>query len=294
MKMVQIQTGDGLTLPGLLFEAINSKKVVIRLHGNGSSSVFYHNYLHEEQAKILNDRGISFLSFNNRGAHYIKKLTVEKNNKVEKKRFGMAYEKIKDCIKDIDAAIKFLESLGYKKFYLLGESTGANKICVYHYYKPKNKVSKYILIGGGDDMGIYYDLLGKNRFFKLLKESKARIRQGKGEDLIKDLLPNELFSYQAFYDIANPDGDYNVFPFLEAIKGIKLSRKPLFRYFKSVNKPTLIVYGENDEYSWNMVSKCVETLKKQKPELEYHIIKGADHSLTEHQKQLSELIVNWL
>jgi predicted alpha/beta hydrolase len=39
--LVQIATEDGLTLPGIFYEAQNSKKAAIYLHGNGSSSVFY-------------------------------------------------------------------------------------------------------------------------------------------------------------------------------------------------------------------------------------------------------------
>lgn len=291
---VQIKTSDGLTLPGLLYEAKQKKAVAIHLHGNGSRSVFYTDDHRDEQAKALNEKGISFLLFNNRGAHYIKKIDVELTGKVERKRFGMAYEKIKDCIKDIDASINFLERLGYRKFYLIGESTGANKICVYHYYKPKNKISKYVLIGGGDDTGIYYDLLGKEKFFKLLKKAKERIKKGQGEELIKDLPQDEIFSYIGFYDIANPDGDYNVFPFLEEFKGIKLSKKPLFRHFKSLNKPTLVVYGEKDEWSWESAPKFLKFARKIKPEFDYHIIKNADHALTKHQKELSILIANWL
>lgn len=294
-KLVQIKTEDGPVLPGLLYEAPRSKKVAIHLHGNGSTSVFYYDDQRDEQAKSLNKKGISFLLFNNRGANYIKKLDVIKRGKNDRKRFGMAFEKIKDCIKDIDGAIKYLEKLGYRKFYLIGESTGANKICVYHYYKPKNKVSKYVLLGGGDDTGIYYDILGKKRFFKLLKKSKEKIKKGKGEKLITEPLPEEeIFSYMGFYDIANPDGDYNVFPFLETIKNLKLSKKSLFRYFRSINKPTLVIYGEKDKYAWGNVPKIVDILKKQKPEFEYKIIKGADHGFSKSQKELSRIISNWL
>jgi len=39
-KFVQFLTPDGLTLPGLLFKAKNSKEVAIFLHGNGSNSIF--------------------------------------------------------------------------------------------------------------------------------------------------------------------------------------------------------------------------------------------------------------
>lgn len=292
--LVQIKTGDGLTLPGTLFEAKGSKKAAIHLHGNGSSSVFYTRNQRPEQVEALNQKGISFLLFNNRGAQYIHKLDVEKNGEVERKRFGMAYELIKDCIKDIDAAIKYLEKLGYREFYLIGESTGANKICVYHYYKPKNKVSKYVMIGGGDDTGIYFDILGKENFFKLLKRAKDKVRKGEGEEIICEILPDNIFSYQGFYDIANPDGDYNTFPFLEVMKNLKLSKKPLFRHYKSINKPTLVIYGENDEYAWENASKMAEILKKQKPEIDYHVIKGGDHSLSGHQKETANIIAKWL
>ncbi len=293
--IVQIKTEDSLTLPGLFYEAPNSKKAAIFLHGNGSSSVFYSDDLKEEQAHALNDKGISYLLFNNRGAHLIKKLNVEnKDGTAERKRFGMAYEKIKDCIKDIDAAVNHLESKGYHEFYLIGESTGANKICVYHHFKPKNKIAKYILLGGGDDTGIYYNELGKKRFNKLLKEAKDKISKKKGEELICELLPEEIFSYIGFYDIANPDGDYNVFPFLEVMRRVKLSKKKLFRYFKSVNKPTLVIYGEKDEYAWGNVPRVVKILKEQKPEFEYVIIKDADHGCSQHQKELAKVIADWL
>jgi len=294
-QIIQIKTEDGLTLPGLFYESDKSKRAAIFLHGNGSSSVFYSDDLKEEQAKALNNKGISYLLFNNRGAHLIKKINIKKKDGIEeRKRYGMAYEKIKDCIKDIDASIDFLKQKGYEEFYLVGESTGANKICVYHYYKPKNQVSKYVLLGGGDDTGIYYNELGKKKFFKLLKESKDKIRKRKGENLICELLPEEIFSYMGFYDIANPDGDYNVFPFLEVIKKIKLSKKRLFRHFKLINKSTLVIYGEKDEYAWGNVPKIVNILKEQKPNFVYKIIKDADHGCSQHQKELSVMISEWL
>jgi pimeloyl-ACP methyl ester carboxylesterase len=293
-KVIQIKIEDGPVLPGLLYEAPKSKKIAIRLHGNGSSSVFYYDDQRDEQVESLNDKGISFLLFNNRGAHYIKKLDVVKRGKIERKRFGMAYEKIKDCVKDIDGAISYLTKLGYREFYLIGESTGANKICVYDYYKPKNRVSKYILLGGGDDTGIYYDMLGRKKFYKLLKESREKIKQGRGEEIIKEILPDLIFSYIGFYDIANPDGDYNVFPFLEVIKNIKLSTKASFRYFRTIKKPTLVIYGEKDEYAWGDAFRVVDILKSQNPKLDYRVIKGADHGFSEHQKELSKMISVWL
>ncbi|MBI2636898.1 MAG: DUF1749 domain-containing protein [Parcubacteria group bacterium] len=292
--LVQMKTADGLTLPGLLYKAKRSREVAIHLHGNGSSSVFYYDDRQDELVNALSRKGISLMLFNNRGAHYVKRLNVVKQGRTIKKRFGMAYEKIKDCIPDIDGAIGFLRKQGFRTFYLVGESTGANKICVYHYYKPRNKVSKYVLLGGGDDTGIYYDELGTRRFWRLLRQSKEKIKQRKGGEIIKELLPDTIFSYQGFYDIANPDGDYNVFPFLEVIKKLKLSKKPLFRHYQSLTKPTMVLYGGKDEHAWGSVKRVVRILKEQRPDLAYGIVPGADHSFTNHQAELAKRVTHWL
>ncbi len=293
-EFVKFKTADKLLLPGLFYEAPRAQKVAIHLHGNGSSSVFYDEHESGVIAEALNKRSISFFPFNNRGAHFIKKLNRERNGEVERKRYGMAYERIKECCEDIDGAIEFVEKRGYREFYLIGVSTGANKICVYDHYRRSNKVSRYILLAGGDDTGIYYNLLGKQKFFKLLKEAQRKIKQRKGEELICELLPEEIFSYGSFYDIANPDGDYNIFPFYEVIHAVKLSSKPLFRYFKSINKPTLIVYGEKDEYAWGDVARVVNILKQYQPSFTYKIVKGADHDFHKHEKNLARTIADWL
>ena len=40
--------------------------------------------------------------------------------------------------------------------------------------------------------------------------------------------------WRSFYDIANPNGDYNVFPFLEVMKGVRLSKRPRFRHVRGI------------------------------------------------------------
>jgi len=294
-KFVEFKTSDGLTLPGLLYRAKGAKKIVIYLHGNGSSSIFYDEKEHRDLPEILNEKGISLLKFNNRGANIIKKFTIKKNGVEKRVPFGMAFEKIKDCVLDINAAVKFLQKLGYKEFYLAGVSTGANKICVYDHYQQKNIFKKYFLICGGDDTGIYYDQLGKLKFFNLLAKAKRKIKKGEGLEIAIEALPfGEIFSYQGFYDIANPDGDYNTFPFSEAFRGVEISKKPLFRYFKSIKKQSIVIYGEKDEYAWGEINKVIQVLKKYQPSFEYRVIKGADHRFTGKQRKLANIIADWL
>lgn len=293
-EFVEFKTKDGLTLPGLLYRAQKARAVAVYLHGNGSSSIFYDENKNRPLADALAKKRVSILYFNNRGAHITKKLYVRRGRIEIRKRFGMAYEKIKDCVFDINGAVSFLKKRGFNKFYLIGASTGANKICVYNFYKPRNPIAKYVLLCGGDDTGIYYHWLGKSRFWRLLKWAKRKNQTGKGEEIITELLPNYFFSGTAFFDIANPDGDYNVFPFYEAIRKIKLSKKSLFRHFKSIKKETLVVYGDKDEYAWGDVPKVVGILKRVQPNFSYRIIKGADHGFKRREGKLAETIAEWL
>lgn len=124
---------------------------------------------------------------------------------------------------------------------------------------------------------------------------QEKIKNGKGLEIATETLPiDEVFSYQGFYDIANPDGDYNCFPFSEAFGGVKISKKPLFRYFRLINKPSIVVYGEKDEYTWGAIKKVINTLKKYQPDFKYRVINGADHRFTGKQKDLAKIIADWL
>lgn len=295
-ELVEFTTKDKLVLPGLLYEpAGKTKKALISLHGNGSSSAFYNVEQNNSIAKAVNGKGVAFFPFNNRGAHYVKRL--RKSNSDEHIMAGTAYELIKDCIYDIDGAINYLKTLGYEEFYLIGFSTGANKICVYNYYKKHNQVSQYILAGGGDDTGIFHEIMGNDKFNSILLKSRQKTKAGKGDELAPYEFMNGIYSYQSILDILDPDGDYNTFPFSEAMGKAKLSVRPLFSYYKHINKPTLVVYGENDEYCYGDVRRCVKILKsvpKHISRFTYEIIKDADHGFHGKNKELAKIVADWL
>jgi len=298
LRLVEFLNKNKIRLPGLLYEpAQRTKKVLINLHGNGSASVFYSVQRSNAFGKHLSDLGISFFAFNNIGAHYIKSLKKVIGDKEERVKLGTAYELIRECEYDIDGAVEFLQGLGYQEFYLIGHSTGANKICVYNYYKPKNIFSKFILAAGGDDAGVLYDMLGEKKFKSALQQCKKYIEAGKGRKLIPKYLMEYIISYQSLFDTINPDGDYNTFPFNEAFRKKELAKKELFREVKSIKKPALVIYGENDEYCYGDVAKCVGLIQdavKNKENFDFKIIEGADHSFHEKEEKFAGYVSDWL
>ena len=297
-QLLSFESTDRLTLPGLLYNPTSpSKKVALFLHGNGSSSVFYKTHFIPTLAEGFNSNGIAFFPFNNRGAHYIKTLKRMLDEVEVREDYGMAYELIKECVYDVDGAINFLKTKGYEEFYLIGHSTGANKIVVYNKYNPQNEVTKYILLAGGDDSGLYYESMGREKFTQALEVCKKMVEKGKGRRLVPKIYSSTPLSYQSLLDTIDPDGDYNIFPFNEEMNGTNLATKELFSEFDSISKPTLVIYGENDEYCYGDVKGCVKLLKDHvstSDNFRFAIIPGADHGFSGSETELTTHIIEYL
>lgn len=281
---MRFEATDGTPLSGLLFEPKRrTTRVALFLHGTGGASVFSArrtNLL----ADVFQAAGIAFFPFDNRGAHLARRMGRELG--------GMAFERIRDCVLDIDGALRELRSRGYRDFTLIGHSTGANKVAVYDHHKPRNRVQRYVLLAGGDDTGSFYAQLGPRRFAAAL--AKARKRRSSTE-IVPRALSSLPMSWRSFHDMANPNGDYNVFPFLEVMRNVRLSRRPRFRYIRAIRKRALILYGENDEYCYGDVPRCVSILAEVAgPKTELAILAGADHGFSGVERELGEVIVRWM
>ncbi|HYC90737.1 MAG TPA: alpha/beta hydrolase [Thermoanaerobaculia bacterium] len=283
-RLLRFEATDGAPLSGLLFEPRRaSSRVALFLHGSGGASVFTSrrtNLL----AEVFTKAGLAFFPFDNRGSHLVRRLGGGFG--------GSGHEKIRDCVFDIDGALRELRARGYRDVTLIGHSTGANKVAVYDSVKPRNRVQRYVLLAGGDDTGLLYAQLGPRRFAAAL--AKARTLQ-RSSELVPSALSPLPMSWRAFYDMANPNGDYNVFPFLEVMRGIRLSRRPRFRHIRAIRKPSLYLYGEHDEYCHGDVPRCVSILSEVVgPKAELAIMADADHGFGGRERELAELIVRWV
>jgi pimeloyl-ACP methyl ester carboxylesterase len=297
-RVVRFEATDGVELSGLLYEPERrgTKRAAIFLHGTGGASVFESKRTNLLAAEFV-DAGVAWFAFNNRGAHLIRRLRRRKGTKSKGVPGGMAHELIRECVYDIDGAIRELRARGYRDFTLVGHSTGANKIAVYDARKPRNPVKRYVLVAGGDDTGLLYRQLGARRFAAALAKAKERIRERRGDEMVPSSVSSLPMSWRAFHDMANPDGDYNVFPFLEVMEGLKLSRRSRFRHLRGIRKPALLLYGEADEYCYGDVSRCVAILADAlgpKPNIELAIVSGADHGFSGVENELAALVLGWM
>jgi len=298
LNLVEFPNRKNIFLPGLLYEPEKgSDKVLIYLHGNGTSAGFYSVELQNIFGKTLTSQGISYLTFTNTGGHLLQKFDKIVNGEKERVMAGTAYELIKDCLFDIDGAINFVKKRCYKHIYLIGASTGANKICVYDFYKEKNPVEKYILESGGDDSGFYYFAVGHKKFKQTMQICKKKITDEKGRKLVPKKFYDSPISYQSLYDQINPDGDYNIFPFYWQLNKIKIMKKTPWREIKKITKSTLLIYGDKDEFCYGKVYDCVDLIKKAvagQDNFRFAIIQGADHAYFGKREELVEKVVKFL
>lgn len=288
-RLIRFDTADEVSLAGLLFEPRRaSASAVIFIHGTGGSSVFESRRT-SALAAAFNGEGVAFFPFNNRGSQIVRRAGAELG--------GFGFERIRDCVADLDAAIAVLKRRGYRDITLVGHSTGANKIAVYNHYKPRNSARRFVLLAGGDDTGLLYQQLGAARFRRALVTARERIRGRRGDEIAPSAISKLPMSWRSFYDMANPDGDYNVFPFLEVMQRVRLSRRPRFRYLRELRKPSLFLYGANDEYCFNDVPRCVAILDEAlgpRPNIELAIMADADHGFGGKEAELAQVIVNWM
>jgi pimeloyl-ACP methyl ester carboxylesterase len=286
-RLVRFEAADDVSLAGLLYEPRRAtKRAIIWLHGGGGASVFESrrtNLL----AEVFVGKGIAFFPFNNRGSGIVRRAGDGLG--------GSAFERIRDCVADVDGAIRELWRRGYRDITLVGHSTGANKIAVYDHYKPRNRARRYVLLAGGDDTGILYSQLGARRFKAFLTKAKMMIRNRRGDEFAPRIEGQSMLSWRALYDVANPDGDYNVFPFFEALTRTKLSRRPLFRHIRGIRKPSLYIYGDGDEYCFGDVPRCAAILSQYVGErAEIVVIRGADHGFRGVESQLGATVADWI
>lgn len=279
LELVRFEATDGLRLAGLLYSPPRrTRRAIVWLHGTGGASVFESKRTSILGAE-LTARGFAFFPFNNRGAHIITRSG------------GMAYERIRDCVFDIDGALRELRRRGYDDITLAGHSTGANKVAVYDHLKPRNRVKRYVLLAGGDDTGLLVQQLGARRFHAALRKAWEMIRARRGGELVPLRLSGLPLSWRSFYDMANPNGDYNVFPFLEATTGPRLSRRPLFRHVRGIRKPALYLYGSRDEYIEDFDASITALACNIGPKGRILVIDGADHGFSDREGEVAEALV---
>lgn len=281
-ELVRITTDDKLELHGMLFEpGKKTTNALIHIHGwNGN---FYENKFIDFVAREAVTRGLTFLTFNNRGTGFVTDLIRREKSKVKYVKIGGSLEKFEDCIIDIKSAVDFLSKRGYKKIILQGHSTGCQKITFYKYKTRDRRVKGLIELAPVDDVSLSKRLLG-NKYEKSLKIAKEMVKKGKGDEPVPKWMSFAvLLSAKRYLNIADP----------ESPQGRLFDYSGKLKEMKNVGCPVLAVFGSKDKYEFKPQEK-LKILKKNVKDCDIRLVKNAGHGFVGFEAELSKLIGNWL
>ncbi len=289
---VQATAKDGVNLEGLVFVPEGGKvdAVGVWIHGLGSN--FHRSYGRTTKlAKLFNDSGIAFATFDTRGhdviAHSVR------SDKRKKKGYrgitiGAAYERFEDSALDLDAIVDFLKKR-FKKIFLLGHSTGANK-AVYYLAREREKVDGGALISPVSDVPMIKKELG-SRYDEAINVAKNMIKRGDGDKLVPEALCANTYTAKRLLSLASGESTEQLFP-------NKSFRGPL-RIFSKIKTPIIVIYAEMDDYlalekvsAQDLIGSFAKFSKSKK--FESFIGREADHSFTDCEEELGEVLINWI
>ena len=292
MERIDFLATDGINLNGFIYKAdtsSNSKKVILAVHGMSSNCFKKRD---EIIAKKMNENGIDYFCFNNRGSELVKYIRKNINGKKEKHLGGTTYEDVLEGYEDIVGAILKLEELGYKEIYLQGHSLGCTKI-VYTYNELKEEEDKNLenikgvillsLIDIPSTLKIYL----RDKFNTYLNLAEEKEKAG----LKKELMPKDAFihpiSVKSFLRYARDNKE---------IDFARYSEDNEFEKLNNIECPLMMRWGNNNEMILQNAKELVELINRKinNPKKDISFIDGADHGYHDREEILAEQILNFI
>lgn len=252
-----------LLLDGFLFHG-KKRHDILAIYVHGMWSNFYRTSLIQELAEECQSIGVDVLSFNNQGSDA-----------------GVNYESFVDCLEDIDAALLFGRRLGYRRFVLVGHSTGCQKIVFYQSKRQQEGVQALVLLGPVDDNAICRRDIGRLGYW--LEKAKRLVRLGRGRELLASCYG---FSAKRFLSIADTHNvEANIFNY----------DGPL-THFRRIAVPQLVVFSSEDEYTCIPLARMREILEaRQRSSLfEFALVRGGDHFFKGFERTAARRVATWL
>lgn len=293
MEIINFKTTDSCLLNGILYKnGQNTDSLVISVHGMSSSCFTRRDQVISQK---VNEVGMDFFSFNNRGHDVISYLRQEVGEEKEVKRLGgVAYEDVLESKFDIEGAILWALKEGYQKIYLQGHSLGCTKIVyTYQYFLKENKVEildtiRGIILLSLVDIPTAQKVYLGEAFSKY--ENIAEELEKKGKE--KELMPMEAFihpiSVKMYLRYSKDNKEIDFAKYSEPNYS--------FPELNAILVPLFMRWGTDREMILQKASDLVEYMKDkiQNKQVDISYINGANHSYTGKEDILAKQIQKFL
>lgn len=245
MERVIFKNSRNLKLVGNLYKSI-SDSIIIMSHGFMSSK--YSKGRFERLAKAFNESGFNALAFDFSGCGESDddSLTMDKE------------------VDDLNSAIAFVKSIGYKKIALYGHSLGT-VICL-KCFTPE--IEAMVLSGAGTDSMKYdWDEFFTGDQMNELNE-KGYITEHNSDQVREKIIVDRQMLLD--FELVNQE-----------------------ELLKNITCPVLIIHGNNDDEEKLLCKKSERAITLLSSDSRLEVIDGANHSFLEHLDILIGLAKNW-
>lgn len=280
--LTSITTSDGELLSGVVADPKGRKKAaVVWVHGL-TSSFDGGQTLMRLMIGQLSRIGVGYFKFNTRGyalADYGRRARGKSGF------IGGGFERFTDCVKDIEAVVRLARQRGYKKIFLVGHSTGANKIVYYAARRPRAAAGLVLLAPVSDIVG-YQKHQGRTAWREGLREAKRLARKDP-----KTMMPPGygILSAGRWLSLYRPGLAEDTFPWYD----------PAARWaaLRTIRKPLLVVFGSKDKYLDRPATEVIKIFRARAARTRDFVgqsLAGAPHGFQDYQYLISRTIARWI
>ncbi len=285
-RCLRFVTPKRYVLDGLWFGADRPKTGIVFVHGLGSNVFAHHDYLVPLAAGHT-----VVLYFSNRGHDRIagvKRIKRDAGKGYIYEQAGMAHEIFTDCADDIQGAVNLLLSCRARRIYLVGHSTGCQKIAWYLSGRGTHaRIAGAVLLCPISD---YANARHDDEPKRKKAEAVARelVRRKKPHELLRSDLWRGPIDAQRFLSLYTPDSSEEIFTYAQPGK--------IPRTLQKLKTPLLVIFAGNDEYRDRDTSEMADwfrsNLRSRHAEIE--IIPGALHGFNGKEPKVTASVRRWI
>ncbi len=285
-ELVDIVTKDQLVHQGMVHIPEGcGKTAVVWIHG--LTGTFYGNTKSMELfARACERAGMAFGAFHTRGHDYVSsvhRLDATSDRGFVYQTIGAGVENFTDCVKDIEAMVVFFAGRGFEKVVLVGNSTGANKVCYYAGTVNDPKVAGVVLSGPMSDRYSASDEQTNQKHRAIMEQ---KIQEGKGDELLTgfDFFPLTPKRWMSLLAVGSPEDVFNYHDDEGALAT-----------FSKITVPLLVMFGGSDEHADRPIVEIQKAFDAHTASTKYTsvVIPGADHGFTGKESEFVDKIVSW-
>jgi len=282
-RYIRIITPKKYLLNGLAFGGDKPKAALVFVHGLTSTAFAHHDFL-----TPLSGKNTAAIFFSNRGHDKvagIKRLDRKTEKGYTREIAGEAHEVFTDCVDDIQGVVDYLLKKKVKDIYLVGHSTGCQKIVYYLSRKNKQKkVRGAVFLCPLSDYAIIKKFTEPNKLKKAEQTARKLVKQKKSHEFLPSNVWPDLLDAQRFLSLYTPNSKEEIFTYAQPRK------TP--RVFQKVKIPLLTVFAKNDEYRDQDITDIARWFENNVKSTQgmVSIISGALHGFNGKEKQVVKLI----